>query len=89
VLCRAKFTEVVKSFAAKCLCLEKCICPKIKAFWEVGCIYAGAVGGVCGVRGRPRLVGAAGRDRGELRGALVPRRSCGTLPSLSSAIPKS
>lgn len=89
VLCGAEFTGGGEERSSQVPVLGKCICPKIKAFWKVGCIYATLVGRVSGGRGDSWLVGAVGRGQGELCGALVPWRSCGTLPWLSSGTLKS
>ena len=75
VLCGAEFTRGGEELSSQVPVLGKCVCPKIKAFWKVGCIYAALVGRVSEGCGESQLVGAAGRDQGELRGALVPWRS--------------
>lgn len=86
---QAEFTRGGEELSSQVPVLGQCICPKMKAFCKVGCIEATFAGGVSGGRGESQLVGAAGRGQGELCGALVPWRSRGMLPSLSSGTLKS
>lgn len=89
VLCGAKFTRGGKELSSQVPVLGKCICPQIRAFWKLGCIYAVLVSRVSGCCGESRLKGSVGQVFGRAVWGSHAMEELWMLPLLSSGMLKS